>query len=84
MDTGEANAINNAGTNQIKKIAMALREDPDIRVVVIRGAGRAFSTGIDLKELAADRIEMEYHHRWERALRIFETMEKLYFKNKKS
>jgi enoyl-CoA hydratase/carnithine racemase len=71
------NAMNNACIDQINRIAMALREDPDVRVVVIRGEGKAFSTGIDLKELAADRIEMDYHRRWEQALRLFETMEKL-------
>jgi enoyl-CoA hydratase/carnithine racemase len=71
------NAMNNDCTIQINKIAMALREDPDVRVAVIRGEGRAFSTGIDLKELAAGRIEMLYHQRWEPALRLFETMEKL-------
>ena len=71
------NAMNNDCTVQLNKIAMALREDPDVRVAVIRGQGRAFCTGIDLKELAAGRIEMTYHHRWEPALRLFETMEKL-------
>ena len=71
------NAMNNACIDQINRVAMALREDPDVRVVIIRGEGRAFSTGIDLKELAADRIEMDYHRRWEQALRLFETMEKL-------
>jgi len=71
------NAMNNDCTIQINKIAMALREEADVRVAVIRGEGRAFSTGIDLKELAADRIEMLYHQRWEPALRLFETMEKL-------
>lgn len=71
------NAMNNDCTKQINRLAMALREDPDVRVVVIRGQGRAFSTGIDLKELARDEIEMVYHERWERALRIFETMEKI-------
>lgn len=71
------NAMNNACVDQILKIAQDLREYSDVRVVVIRGQGRAFCTGIDLKELAADRIEMDYHHRWERALRHFETMEKL-------
>lgn len=71
------NAINNSATQQINRIAMALREDSDVRIVVIRGEGRAFSTGIDLKELANDKIEMTYHHRWERALRIFEMMEKI-------
>ena len=71
------NAMNNACIHQINQVAMALKEDSDARVVIIRGEGRAFSTGIDLKELAADRIEMDYHHRWEQALRCFETMEKL-------
>ena len=71
------NAMNNACIHQINRIAMALKEDSDVRVVIIRGEGRAFSTGIDLKELAADRIEMDYHHRWEQALLLFETMEKL-------
>ena len=47
------------------------------QVAVITGAGRSFCTGIDLKELSADEIEMVYHQRFERALRIFETMEKL-------
>ena len=71
------NAMNKAGVDQINRIAMTVREDPDVRVIIIRGEGRAFCTGIDLKELAADRIEMDYHHRWEQALRCFETMEKL-------
>ncbi len=71
------NAMSNACTIQINEVAGALKEDEQVRVVVIRGQGSAFSTGIDLKELAADQIEMVYHQRWERALRRFETMEKL-------
>jgi enoyl-CoA hydratase/carnithine racemase len=71
------NAVNNACTEQILDIARALNADKTVRVIVIRGQGRAFCTGIDLKELANDRIEMSYHQRWESALRLFETMEKL-------
>ncbi|MFZ0726483.1 MAG: enoyl-CoA hydratase/isomerase family protein [Desulfobacterales bacterium] len=71
------NAVNNAGTVLLNRVASAIREDPDIRVVVIRGRGRAFCTGIDLKQLAADEIDMSYHERWEKALRIFEQMEKI-------
>jgi len=71
------NAMNNECTVQINRITDALTSDPGTRVVIIRGEGRAFSTGIDLKEFSDDRIEMAYHHRWERALRSFETMEKL-------
>ena len=71
------NAINNDGSVQLNRVAMALREDPDVRVVVIRGQGRAFCTGIDLKELSADKISQTYFELWDKALRIFEMMEKL-------
>ncbi len=71
------NAMNNQGTHDINTVAEAIGEDDEIRLVVITGAGRSFCTGIDLKQLAANEIEMVYHHRWERALRFFETMEKL-------
>jgi len=71
------NAVNNEGTVRLQRVARAIREDPEIRVVVIRGRGRAYCTGIDLKELSADEIDMSYHERWEKALRIFEQMEKI-------
>jgi enoyl-CoA hydratase/carnithine racemase len=71
------NAVNTEGTVLLQRMAIALREDPDIRVVVIRGRGRAYCTGIDLKELSADKIDMSYHEHWEDALRIFEQMEKI-------
>jgi enoyl-CoA hydratase len=69
------NAMNNDCTRQLNQLAQAVAQNADLRVVVIRGSGRAFCTGIDLKELAAGEIQMTYHHRWERALRRFETME---------
>jgi enoyl-CoA hydratase/carnithine racemase len=71
------NAMNNDAVGQLNRLAVFLREDAEIRVIVIRGQGRAFCTGIDLKELAANQIDMSYHHRWEGALRLFETMEKI-------
>lgn len=71
------NAMDSAATFEIDRMALALQEDPDVRVAVIRGRGRAFSTGIDLKEFAAQKIDMTYHKRWETALRRFETMEKI-------
>jgi enoyl-CoA hydratase/carnithine racemase len=71
------NAMNNEGTVLLNRVAHAIREDPDIRVVVIRGRGRAFCTGIDLKQLSSDEIDMSYFERWEKALRIFEKMEKI-------
>jgi enoyl-CoA hydratase len=71
------NAMNNESTIDINMIADAIGKEDGVRVVVITGAGQSFSTGIDLKQLSMDKIGMDYHHRWERALRIFETMEKI-------
>lgn len=71
------NAMSNEATIDLNIIADAIAKEDDVRVVVITGSGRSFSTGIDLKQLSTDQIEMEYHHRWERALRIFETVEKI-------
>ena len=71
------NALNNEGTRQLLAVTRALKEDPDIRVVIIQGEGRAFCTGIDLTEYASDQIEMGYHRRFEAALRLLETMEKI-------
>jgi enoyl-CoA hydratase/carnithine racemase len=71
------NAMSNEATREINIIADAIAKEDGVRAVVITGRGRSFSTGIDLKQLSADQIQMEYHHRWERALRIFEAMEKI-------
>jgi enoyl-CoA hydratase/carnithine racemase len=71
------NAMSNEATIDIGIIADGIAKEDGVRVVVIAGSGRSFSTGIDLKQLSTDQIQMEYHHRWERALRIFETMEKI-------
>ncbi len=71
------NAMNNDCTFQLLEIAETLGSITDVRIVIIRGEGRAYCTGIDLKELAREEIGMDYHHRWEAALRKFEMMEKL-------
>ena len=71
------NAMSNEATIDISVIADGIAKEDGVRVVVIASSGRSFSTGIDLEQLSTDQIQMEYHHRWERALRIFETMEKI-------
>jgi enoyl-CoA hydratase/carnithine racemase len=71
------NAMSNEAITDINFIADAIAKEDGVRVVVIIGSGRSFSTGIDLKQLSADQIQMDYHHRWEHALHIFETMEKI-------
>jgi enoyl-CoA hydratase/carnithine racemase len=75
--TERLNAFGNQGTVDLNAAADALAQDDRIRIVIVRGEGRAFSTGIDLKELSAGAIDMTYHQRWEAALRKFETMDKV-------
>jgi enoyl-CoA hydratase len=71
------NAMNNQATIDLNTAADAIAGEESVRLVVITGAGRSFCTGIDLKQLSANQIEMVYHQRFERALRTLETMEKL-------
>jgi enoyl-CoA hydratase/carnithine racemase len=69
------NAMNTQATCDLQAVADQISTDEEIRVVAITGAGRAFCTGIDLKELSAGKIDLSYHAQWEGALRTFETME---------
>jgi enoyl-CoA hydratase len=75
--TTRLNAFGNQGTIDLNIAADALARDDTARIVIITGEGRAFSTGIDLKELSAGEIDMSYHHRWEGGLRKFEAMNKV-------
>jgi len=71
------NAMNYQGSLDMNQAAEAIRDDPDVRLVLIRGAGRAFCTGIDLKELQAGKTPHKYYENWDRALRILEQSEKI-------
>lgn len=44
------NALNRALRAEIVRVFTELKDDPEIRAVVLTGAGRAFTAGIDLKE----------------------------------
>jgi len=71
------NAMNYQGSLELNSAAEMIRDDPDVRVVLIRGTGRAFCTGIDLKQLAAGETPHQYYENWDRALRILEQAEKI-------
>ena len=71
------NAMNYQGSLDLNRAAEIIRDDPDVRLVVFRGAGRAFCTGIDLKQLAAGELPHQYYENWDRALRILELAEKI-------
>ncbi len=49
----DANALNLTMARELSKIAITCDEDPDIRAVVITGAGRFFCAGGDLAAFAA-------------------------------
>ena len=71
------NAMNYQGSLDLNRAAEMIREEPDVRLVVIRGAGRAFCTGIDLKQLAAGELPHQYYENWDRALRVLEQSDKI-------
>ncbi|MEE8171387.1 MAG: enoyl-CoA hydratase/isomerase family protein [Alphaproteobacteria bacterium] len=71
------NAVAMTGAHEVDALAAQIADDDEIRIVTIAGAGRAFSTGIDLKDLAAGLIDDSYFDLWDRALRRFEIMDKL-------
>jgi enoyl-CoA hydratase/carnithine racemase len=71
------NAMNYQGAVDMNRAAEMIRDDPEVRLVLIRGAGRAFCTGIDLKQLQAGETPHEYYEKWDRALRILEQAEKI-------
>lgn len=75
--TERLNAFHYPAVRDLDAVSQLLADDQDLKLVTVEGAGRAFSTGIDLKELSAHEIDMSYHPPWERALRRFETMDPL-------
>ena len=71
------NAVHFPAARELEHLADHVAADTDTRIVAITGAGRAFSTGMDLKELPKGEVDIGYHEHWERALRRFETMDKI-------
>ena len=53
------NAMNRALVGELRDFFGGLGQHPEIRVVVLRGAGRAFCAGLDLKETNSDRASAD-------------------------
>jgi enoyl-CoA hydratase len=58
------NALSYALVDELRATLERARRDDKVKVVVLRGAGRAFSSGYDLREEVADQIEDadRWHH----------------------
>jgi enoyl-CoA hydratase len=54
-----------------------LEKSSEIRAVVVSGAGRSFSSGIDLKALSAGQIEIDWFRSFDGALRRLEQLDAL-------
>ena len=70
------NAMNYEAALDLNRLVEAIRDDRDLRLIVIRGEGRAFCTGIDLKQLSAGETPFDYYEQWDRALRLIELLDK--------
>ena len=55
----QLNAMNSAMREEFAVAWDELEADPDVRVIVHTGEGRAFQTGVDVAEIASDGIGME-------------------------
>jgi enoyl-CoA hydratase/carnithine racemase len=55
----QLNAMNNQMRDEFADAWLVLERDPEVRVIVHTGEGRAFQTGVDVTELATDGVGME-------------------------
>ena len=53
LDRPPVNALDSAGWNEVPDIIEAVGRDPEVRCVLIRGEGRGFCGGVDIKEMQA-------------------------------
>src|SRR5438477_9233085 len=65
----QLNAMNAKMRDEFEIAWKALDDDPDVRVIVHTGEGRAFQTGVDVGEIASDGVGMERYResveRWD-------------------
>jgi enoyl-CoA hydratase len=79
LDRPEVLNAGDAGwVHDLNSVVKRLADAPDVRVVVLRGAGRAFCTGVDLKALAGGSFGLDDFVAWEDAMVAIERMDKLF------
>jgi enoyl-CoA hydratase/carnithine racemase len=72
------NAGNAEWVRDLNDVVARLERAPDARVVVVTGAGRAFSTGVDLNALAEGSFALPDFVAWEDAMTAIERMDRLF------
>ena len=71
------NALDQVMVAEFADRVEAAEKDADVWVVVVRGAGRAFCSGMDRQALSAGHIGDAFYRHWIRALNCLEDMDKL-------
>ena len=71
------NAENLAWIQGLEQATAQLAADPAVRVVLVRGAGRAFCAGMDRDMLASGGLPADFYPRQEGAFRALERMDKV-------
>ena len=71
------NAMNLAWVHGLAAATDAVAAERDVRVVLLRGAGRAFCAGLDLDMLAREGMPADFYESQERAFRAIELMDKI-------
>jgi enoyl-CoA hydratase/carnithine racemase len=69
------NCANEQWARDLNTLVDDLASNQDLRVVVVRGAGRAFCSGVDLTALSQGETGMSFFRNWETALRKLETLD---------
>ena len=71
------NALNTELAAALAEHAEAAAADPAVTLVVVRGAGRAFCSGMDRTALAAGSVDEAFYRHWIRGLNCLEDMPKI-------
>lgn len=71
------NALHTPLAAELADCAEQAGKDPEVWTVVVRGSGRAFSSGMDRTALSGGRVGEAFYRHWIRALNCLEDMDKL-------
>ena len=71
------NAMNMAWIDGLNRAVDAVAAEPEVRVILVRGAGRAFCAGMDLDMLGGQGMPPGFYEGQERAFRGLELLDKI-------